>query len=660
MMKKLALLTLVIGLVGFVNAEQVYRLDFGPADQDLQSGFTSVQFDTPVTIDGADFHVTSSTGSASHMTNGNSAGELDGLPELNLLYDYIRQTSGGGSVTLTFSSVKSATYTLRYWQWVRDIYNVPENVKLQEQGGSVVYDFGKIIKSTTPYETVVYLDSTKTYELVMSDASARNYAYIAGFELIENFDKAHNPTPRPAEDFVSTNVTLEWNTAKISDTEINPDVNKHYLYGNINNAAGDPNMYYITEIPVNGETASYGPITLDYNTTYTWKVEEGIADGAGGTYPPGDPGNIDGYEWTFTTTPAIPVITTDPVSQLVEAGADATFTVSTENADNIDWYKYVDGTITNDTYIASGSTLTITGATAADEGRYFAVATNNQTTDQIQSATARLMTKRLVAHWDFEGDLIDEVAGFTGIATDPNQADGDNPAFSYVTGVNGFGQALELTADTYVEVQNSVDAFNFYPTGFTVSAWVKKDGGGYQGYIGKNDRNSTDTQQGFSLYQQYSNGGVILREAGGLYAPSGTDVNDNNWHLVVGLYDADAGRLAVYVDGLLTGETSVSGSPLENNSPLLLGVQDVNTETGQLYWPFNGTLDEVKLYSYPISDTAIGYEYLDFNEGTMCVDDEGLQFDFNDDCVVDINDFAEFASTWLNCREIPTCLADPR
>ncbi len=664
-MKNLVAVLIVAFLTHSLFAGQDYQLDFGDTEGAVQAGFTSIQFDSSVAIDGAEFTLTG-TGTNSIQTNGDYDSLIDGNSNYDLLYDCARSSGSGCQVALTFTGVKSSIYTVRFHQWLGDMYGVPENSVLQEQGGDVLIDFGKQSKNVDPYEYVVMLDAGTTYEFVITEQSSRNYAYIAGFELIETVLQAHYPNPANKELFVSTTPMLSWTKGLDENDLPNADVVKYYLYGTFTNGVDDPNLYYISEIDASADTASYGPVSLAYNTQYSWKVEQGVDDGQGGVYPPGDVNNIDGFVWSFTTTPATPAITEEPVGQLVGPGADAVFTLAGENIDSVTWYKYVDGV--NDTEVGIGLSFTIPEASQADEGKYYAVASNGAGNDT--SEVARLMIKRLVAHWDFDGDLVDNVDNFTGTLIDPNVLNTGTPVEDYVPGIFDHGQALSLSNDFYVEVEDSVEAFNFYPLGFTVSAWVNTTNNDYCGILGKNDRTG-DVQQGFALYQQYSTGGIVMREAGGIYSPSGTSIRDGLWHMITATFDPDAGLLTVYVDGLVTGQKEVSGNPLENSSPLLLGIQDVIPATEpdtnpSLYWPFNAIIDDVKIWSYPLDKVAVAYEYNDFANTTLCLDRETLEFDVtgpdgNPDCIVDLFDFTQImVSNWLNCREVPNCLPDPR
>ena len=86
----------------------------------------------------------------------------------------------------------------------------------------------------------------------------------------------------------------------------------------------------------------------------------------------------------------------------------------------------------------------------------------------------------------------------------------------------------------------------------------------------------------------------------------------------------------------------------------------------QQFWPFNAVMDEVKMWSYPLDKASIGHEYINLMGGTICLSQEGLLYDVTGpagepDCIVNLYDLAEIISAnWLNCQEIPTCIADPR
>ncbi|NLK42283.1 MAG: LamG domain-containing protein, partial [Planctomycetes bacterium] len=76
-------------------------------------------------------------------------------------------------------------------------------------------------------------------------------------------------------------------------------------------------------------------------------------------------------------------------------------------------------------------------------------------------------------------------------------------------------------------------------------------------------------------------------------------------------------------------------------------------------WQYRGLMDDVRIYSYALSRYEVADLYLELSEAErLCLeaDSPTLRFDFNDDCVVNLADFAIFAADWLNCQIYPDCL----
>lgn len=210
-------------------------------------------------------------------------------------------------------------------------------------------------------------------------------------------------------------LTLNWQAGYDPNQidEINSQILTHYVFiSEDQNVEGDPELYYIGKVDQAGDNwdHSFGPITLNNNGVYNWTVEEGLDDGTGNAYPPGDPNNIPGEIRTFRTKAANVSIVDDPVNDL--ADPDASFSVTALMVGSYQWYKVGDPDIAlsdDGTYSGTqAATLIVTGATFAEEGRYYCVVSNSAPSEVI-SGSALLWTKRLMGHWKFDGDLSDSV-----------------------------------------------------------------------------------------------------------------------------------------------------------------------------------------------------------------------------------------------------------
>jgi len=110
--------------------------------------------------------------------------------------------------------------------------------------------------------------------------------------------KASVPDPDGTE-IVNPNVTLQWNTGRIEDpsepgqTIPNPAITTHIIYL----GRSQTSLPYLGEVPAGSPVqaqAQYGPVLLDHNTTYYWRVDEYV----------NETDTIVGDIWSFTTAPS--------------------------------------------------------------------------------------------------------------------------------------------------------------------------------------------------------------------------------------------------------------------------------------------------------------------------------------------------------------------
>ncbi|HEV2885885.1 MAG TPA: LamG-like jellyroll fold domain-containing protein, partial [Jatrophihabitans sp.] len=81
---------------------------------------------------------------------------------------------------------------------------------------------------------------------------------------------------------------------------------------------------------------------------------------------------------------------------------------------------------------------------------------------------------------------------------------------------------------------------------------------------------------------------------------------DIDWHLVLGVYDAGAGQLRLYVDGALAGSASAPAAPFNGTGPVTIGRQ---LASGAGTGFFAGDIDEVTVRQGALPDYAIADLY---------------------------------------------------
>ena len=156
-----------------------------------------------------------------------------------------------------------------------------------------------------------------------------------------------------------------------------------------------------------------------------------------------------------------------------------------------------------------------------------------------------------------------------------------------------------------------VTTANIRTTGVTYSAWVKLNAITDGRIVGQQPGNG---------YSDYASGGLGVNGSGNammiaysdtapigyMYATSATTLQTNTWYNIVGTFDTSTNLISVYVNGKLDGTTQTIGSfsRLLTNASNRIGNKD-NTTT----YPFNGIIDDIKIYNRTLSVEEIKYNY---------------------------------------------------
>jgi len=436
------------------------------------------------------------------------------------------------------------------------------------------------------------------------------------------------------------------------DTDLVWTIKNRAPGASVNVYFGDPNLPRVID---NQAVGTYDPGTLLPDTKYYWRVDVREPNALDPENPDADLIHV-GPTWSFTTSPESPQLVADPVSQTVSAGTAVQFSVTAMNAASYQWKK--DGADLADGGTISGAatdTLTIADVQVSDEG-FYTCTIDNELMQPATSGAAQLMTRRLVGHWKLDGDLTDSVADAVAGAPAHDGA-GDDPNYAAL-GKDGGAKQFDGNVASVVTISGSEDYFNFYPQGYTVSAWVNmpSKSGSWGAFAAKQ---GADPSRGFVLTHN-SNGQAVhtLRQSFNDLG-SDTDVDNNDWHLVVGTYDGVTREGKVYVDGLLKNQAVNSGIPAVSEAPLIFGAE---RETGDS--PFIGLLDDVRIWSYPLDEVAVALLYIDFNPSEeLCpfypkydvAGPDGVGEEYRD-CRVDLYDLLPMADKWLDCNLVPSCL----
>jgi len=220
----------------------------------------------------------------------------------------------------------------------------------------------------------------------------------------------------------------------------------------------------------------------------------------------------------------------------------------------------------------------------------------------------------LVAYYPFNGNANDESGNehsgiIQGATLTTDRFGNIDSAYSF----NGIDNNIEL------ENTASYDMFS----GFSLVAWVKFTNSAPQSIISKH-RNYILNSYNICTWERI----VLNTNNRSTYIETPTTYNDGNWHFVVGIYNGAGNTDAtsfIYVDGVLmvSGDTVYTIGSTEN---LRIG-----SDSSLSF--FNGTIDDVRIYNRPLTETEIKeLYYLGENECHFADSDEDGVIDFWDKC----------------------------
>lgn len=662
-MKKLMIVVLGFMFAGSLAMGTALKLDMGLAASGLEPGWERfIDTDSGVTLfDGVKVTVSGASGWR-NRTNP----DLNGVPNEALWRDFVYSSS---NLIITIEGLKPLMkYELSIGAFdIESKTSTPHSADWKVDGVTILSTSfgipGVPLATLVPSAERNYLMTGMAYSdatgkiVLESSAAADNggaaYAFVNAL-VISPIEWAFDPTPADGTLGAALNTTLSWNTGvdPNNPTLPNPQIGMHYLY-----LTSEPNFVNTTPVSIPAgdpvaATGSYGPLSLDYDGTYIWRVDEGIYVN-GVISGAGDPATITGKVWTFETIKSVPVIDTPPASTKVAAGLTAEFTVAFSSLSPavVTWYKdgaeiVTDSRVTVNTTL-SDSTLSIAQADLADEGVYTCTIVNAGGSDE--SDPVHLAIARLLAHYPFEQNGDDAVGVNDGTAIN---------GMDYAAGivdVEGQSWAADPNGANYFEVSKDTA----YPRAgfgngleeFTYAFWVKRDTYGGNGRIFGTFNDATNSAVQLNVTGAGALG-CYVRQDGGVFRELNTPadtVSEDQWHHVT--FTFDSVRVYCYVDGV--ARYYIDAFPMSSFTDwqysMALLARNVRGTVGE-YYP--GQVDDLRIYNYAMDREAIGQLYYDVTDLLPCIngyptfDSSGP--DGQKDCVVDLYDFADFAANWLN------------
>lgn len=412
----------------------------------------------------------------------------------------------------------------------------------------------------------------------------------------------------------------------------------------------EPNALYVNygldkiadDIAVTNVAIPAGYLPLTSLQTYYWVVDCYDATGEG---------DLPGLFWSFLAS-STPEFIIDPEDQAELEGQSAVFSaVFTSNtAPSAGWPKWYkvgspdvevlasdpDVTIEID-YNAIAeeytSTLTIANLIATDDGSYYCEAKNDG--GPSVSESAKLIIKRLIAHWKFDETLNDETTVYNGT----NGTEGYD-TLTYAVGKVNQAVIFDTDPNDYVDLP---DGFDDFSAGMSISVWAKPSAvttwarfidfgnGAPANNILFTRIGDTDDLRFDTAYGVVDTIGIITLDV---------------WQMLVVTMN-EAGDVIVYKDGFQVNTGSIGIPDIITRTSNFIG--ESNWEADELY---NGMMDDMRIYNYAITadDVADLYSAV---EGDYCRFPP--IYDFTDDCKVTVDDIAYLAGYWLDCGYYPDC-----
>jgi len=223
--------------------------------------------------------------------------------------------------------------------------------------------------------------------------------------------------------------------------------------------------------------------------------------------------------------------------------------------------------------------------------------------------------RKLVAWWKF-----DETEGSNAGDSSGNEFAGTiagNPQWQPAAGK--FGGALEFDGDgDYIEC-GSDEELNI--TGaVTVAAWVKLSKSTPDQKIAGNQDNISG---GYKLSIFSDKAEFEVRDSGNLlrnnrFVDGGTILQPDVWYHVVGTY-SQGGSIKTYVNAKLDREQETMNILAASAGPLKIGCEPFSGEC-----QFNGLMDDLQIYNYPLSETEVAALYSGQEPPTMTAKTEIL------------------------------------
>ena len=438
-------------------------------------------------------------------------------------------------------------------------------------------------------------------------------------------------------------------------------------------SANDPNVPdLLTTIPAAGTgqhtvTLEELPSDLTFETTYYWQAvgyEPNDLDGGALT------NKVAGPVWSFTTAPDAPAITVDPPAYTAVDAGEPTLVLAANGINGtFQWYK--DGTPLADGADYQGVTtenLQINDVQLDDEGYYTIKVSNDPLEDE--STPARVMIHRQTSYYDFESVtalpdgndvFVDSIDGYDAMRVQTGASAGLPASVTDANSIPGLGAYVYISNEDnatdpnaqYLQILPGVSSYeditiSFWVQATSVSAWsrILDFGNGQSDYMFI----TSDDADGYD--PRFVIGGQDNEQ---ILEPTAIDSSNwigpgTGWHFVAVTVGGDSGKF--YYDGeWYVTNANMTFDPIDVDTVLnYIGKSQYAVDPY-----FSGYIDDLKIYNYARTNVQIAQDYLTVAGSDFICDWEGwnadgqmMDVDSDDDCDVDLVDFAYFAERWLD------------
>lgn len=326
------------------------------------------------------------------------------------------------------------------------------------------------------------------------------------------------------------------------------------------------------------------------------KDADGKIRGADGTWDRG------AFEFNGSAGGNLAPIPNAGPDQFIQVGIKVTLDASASSDPNGDALVYLWAQTSGPSVSLSNTTQAVVSFVPVTVGTYaFRVTVNDgqlSTTDEVRVVAQEqpVPIDNLLAYWK-----VDESSGMIAMdfAGSHNATLINGPVWRPASGQ--IGGALEFDGvDDYVDI-GTLDITG--GTGLTLALWFKADDfdAGYARFIAK----VTETQDHYWLLST-SDDGTALRfnlKAGGstsVLRTSTGQIQTGRWYHVAATYDGS--RMLLYKNGVEIASINKSGS-IDTNPNVLATIGNQPPAAGS--WPFDGLIDDVRIYNRALSATEI-------------------------------------------------------